>query len=73
MQSQIDDFTMKVNNYCFTIDQKLIVIESYKEQIDTNTKQMDEFIKHTGETLLDMRHSLEKEKKNNLTEFNRND
>lgn len=34
---------------------------------------MDEFIKHTGETLLDMRHSLEKEKKNNLTEFNRND
>ena len=64
---------MKVNNYCFTIDQKLIVIESYKEQIDTNTKQMDEFIKHTGETLLDMRHSLEKEKKNNLTEFNRND
>lgn len=34
---------------------------------------MEEFIKHTGETLYDMRKSLEKEKKNNLIEFNRND
>lgn len=34
---------------------------------------MNDFISHTGETLLDMRQSLEKEKKNNLAEFYRND
>ena len=34
---------------------------------------MNDFISHTADTLLDMRQSLEKEKKNNLAEFNRND
>ena len=62
-------FTAEVKNYFFKIDQKLIVIDSYKSQIDNNTMTIEYSIKSTTETLYDMRNSLEKEKIQNLNDF----
>lgn len=62
-------FTAEVKNYFFKIDQKLIVIDSYKSQIDNNTMTIEHSIKSTTETLYDMRNSLEKEKIQNLNDF----
>jgi len=47
----------------------LIVIDSYKSQIDSNTMTINNSIKTTTETLFDMRNSLEKDKISNLNEF----
>ena len=69
MQTEISKFTEEVKNYFFKIDQKLIVIDSYKSQIDSNTMTIDNYIKNTTETHFDMRNSLEKEKNSNLNEF----
>ena len=69
MQTEISKFTEEVKNYFFKIDQKLIVIDSYKSQIDSNTTTIDNYIKNTTETHFDMRNSLEKEKNSNLNEF----
>ena len=69
LQTEISQFTDEVKNYFFKIDQKLIVIDSYKSQIDSNTMTIDNSIKTTTETLFDMRNSLEKDKISNLNEF----
>ena len=55
MQTEISKFTEEVKNYFFKIDQKLIVIDSYKSQIDSNTMTIDNYIKNTTETHFDMR------------------
>ena len=69
LQTEISLFTEEVKNYFFKIDQKLIVIDSYKSQIDSNTMTINNSIKTTTETLFDMRNSLEKDKISNLNEF----
>ena len=69
LQTEISQFTEEVKNYFFKIDQKLIVIDSYKSQIDSNTLTINNSIKTTTETLFDMRNSLEKDKISNLNEF----
>ena len=69
LQTEMSLFTAEVKNYFFKIDQKLIVIDSYKSQIDNNTMTIEHSIKSTTETLYDMRNSLEKEKIQNLNDF----
>lgn len=41
----------------------MIKIESYKDEIDANTKTLDNFIKHSQESLYEMRQSIENQQK----------
>lgn len=55
MKTEIARFTSEIKDYLFLINQKLITIESYKGQIDTNTMTIENSIKTTSNTLYDMR------------------
>ena len=66
LQDQVDNFTMKINNYTFEIDKKLIEIKSYKDQIDTNTGSLREMGEHFKENFISMRQQIGKMEQYNL-------
>jgi hypothetical protein len=51
-----------LSEYKFIIDVKLIALDGQKEQIDANSRSIQDILKHTEESILDMRGTIEKEK-----------
>ena len=49
----------------------MIKLDGYKSEIDANTAKLDNFIKHSQETLIDMREVITNMEKNSFKEFQR--